>query len=72
MRTIAGVLGMLLLACGTQPGSPDAVEKPCGCDAKAEAEGRLCPRLTPAEVEAFRGEVGPDWENCPPLPTTAD
>lgn len=54
---------LLFLACGS-PTEP----LPCGCDELAAAEGRLCPRLSQAELEAVRGEVGPGWESCPPLP----
>ena len=72
MRALIVVM-LFAVACAPPPYEMDAPyemnePKPCGCDAVAEAEGRLCHRLTQAELIAVRGEVGPGWENCPPLP----
>lgn len=62
------LLVLAVLGCGSPPSSAALTAKPCGCDAAAAAEGRLCRRLDPSEVYAYRGEIGPDWEVCPPLP----
>lgn len=62
-------LALLLMACdGVAPALDAGTLAPCGCDAAAAAEGRLCRRVSQLELDQSRGEVGPGWETCPPAP----